>query len=140
MHPHARPTATPHGQRHDLRNLRRVAPLIWTYRGRVLLALLSLMAAKLATVGVPLLLKHIIDAVSPAPGKTLVLPLAMLVGYGGLRFSSALFNELRDAVFARVRFRAMRRCRCYHTCMRCRCDSIWRGARGEFRAISNAAR
>ena len=109
MHPHARPTATPHGQRHDLRNLRRVAPLIWTYRGRVLLALLSLMAAKLATVGVPLLLKHIIDAVSPAPGKTLVLPLAMLVGYGGLRFSSALFNELRDAVFARVRFRAMRR-------------------------------
>ncbi len=84
-------------------------PFLWEYRGRALFALGCLVAAKLANVGIPLVLKEIVDLMEKGDKLLLVLPLSLLLGYGALRLSSSLFNELRDAVFARVRYRAMRR-------------------------------
>ncbi|MBI1425205.1 MAG: ATP-binding cassette domain-containing protein [Gammaproteobacteria bacterium] len=83
-------------------------PFVWSYRGRVLLALSSLILAKLAMVSVPFVLKHIVDNLGLPDRSALVLPLALLLSYGALRLVSSMFNELRDAVFARVRFHAMR--------------------------------
>lgn len=105
----AKYTHDPHGQRRDFYNLRRMFPFIWDYRGRVLFALLCLVVAKVATVGVPFLLKHIVDRLDVPENTLLVLPLALLLAYGALRLASSMFNELRDAVFARVRYHAIRR-------------------------------
>ena len=71
-------------------------------RWRILAAVLCLVAAKVAAVAVPLLLKRIIDAFSQ-PGELARLPLYLLAGYALVRFLSTLFNELRDLLFARVR-------------------------------------
>ncbi len=106
---HVRYTEPPHSDRRDLHNLRRVAPFLWEYRGRVLLALAALVLAKLANVGVPLVLKDIVDHLDLSAPGMLALPLGLLLGYGALRLAASAFNELRDAVFARVRYRAMRR-------------------------------
>jgi ABC-type transport system involved in Fe-S cluster assembly fused permease/ATPase subunit len=103
-----RHTENPHAQRRDWLNLKRMFPFVWAYRGRVLLALTCLICAKLAMVSVPFILKDIVDRLGLADRSALVLPLALLLAYGALRFVSSLFNELRDAVFARVRFHAMR--------------------------------
>ena len=102
-------TSAPHAGRQDLRNLKRVFPYIWEYRGRVLMALVSLILAKVAIVGIPLVLKEIVDALDTAQGAVIVLPVMLFLIYGALRLGSSLFNELRDAIFARVRFHAMRR-------------------------------
>ncbi|MBV2092544.1 MAG: metal ABC transporter permease, partial [Candidatus Thiodiazotropha sp. (ex Ctena orbiculata)] len=83
-------------------------PFLWEYRGRALFALSCLVFAKVANVGIPLVLKEIVDSLEKAPHTVLVLPLFLLIGYGVLRLASSLFNELRDAIFARVRYRAMR--------------------------------
>ena len=87
--------------------LRRLWPDVWRYRGRVGAALLMLVAAKLANVGVPLVLQRLIDALDLAP-KPLLIPLALLVVYGALRLSTSLFQELRQIVFARVLARTSR--------------------------------
>jgi len=80
------------------------------WRGRVLLVLSCLVAAKLAVVGVPLVLKEIVDALDRnGQAAALVVPLALLAAYGGLRLANAGLAELRDALFARVRYSAMRR-------------------------------
>ncbi|QIK39083.1 ABC transporter ATP-binding protein/permease [Caldichromatium japonicum] len=84
-------------------------PYLWEFRGRVALALGCLVLAKVANVGVPLILKEIVDAFKDPPTQGLILPFSLLLAYGVLKLSSALFNELRDMVFARVRYRAMRR-------------------------------
>jgi len=91
------------------RNLREVLPYIWDYQGRILIALLSLMLAKVANVGVPITFKHIVDALEQTQSITPLLPITLLSIYGILRLANALFSELRDAIFARVRYRAMRR-------------------------------
>ncbi len=106
---HFRYTSAPHEGRRDLRNLRRMFPYIWEYRGRVLLAMLSLVLAKVATVGVPLVLKEIVDALDASQGRVLALPLVLFLAYGLLRLAGSFFNEMRDAIFARVRYHAMRR-------------------------------
>jgi ATP-binding cassette, subfamily B, heavy metal transporter len=105
-----------HSDRRDWHNLRGMLPYLWEFRGRALLAIACLVLAKLANVGIPLALKGIVDAFEHAPnavsdvtGQGLTVPLALLLGYGALKLSAALFNELRDVVFARVRYRAMRR-------------------------------
>ena len=98
----------PHKNRRDWHNLRAMLPFIWEYRGRALFALACLVLAKIANVGIPLLLKQIVDNMEQAK-EMLVLPVALLLAYGALRLSSSLFNELRDVVFARVRYHAMRR-------------------------------
>ncbi|MFP5504759.1 MAG: ABCB family ABC transporter ATP-binding protein/permease, partial [Gammaproteobacteria bacterium] len=98
----------PTTQPSDLRTLRALAPFLWDYRGRVVLALAFLILSKAANVGIPLVLKDIVDGLDSKLHGELVLPLALLLGYGALRLGSSLFNELRDAVFARVRHGAMR--------------------------------
>ena len=102
------PTTLPGTAGNDLKTLRALAPFLWDYRGRVLLALGFLILAKVANVGVPLVLKDIVDSLDAGEHSRLVLPLALLLIYGALRLTSSLFNELRDAVFARVRHGAMR--------------------------------
>ncbi|MEM8844807.1 MAG: ABC transporter ATP-binding protein/permease [Pseudomonadota bacterium] len=101
-------TEGPHRSRTDWQNLRRLFPYLWEYRGRILLALACLMLAKVATVGVPVLLKYIVDALDSS-NLAIQLPLALLFGYGALRLTTALFNELRDIFFARARFHAIRK-------------------------------
>lgn len=83
-------------------------PFLWAYRGRAFFALGCLILSKVATVGVPVALKGIVDALQNHPAATVSLPVTLLLGYGALRLASALFNELRDTVFARVRYHAMR--------------------------------
>lgn len=72
------------------------------------MALISLVGAKMAVVAVPFILKEIVDALNIKAGVELVLPLALLLSYGALRMAASLFNELRDAIFARVRYGTMR--------------------------------
>ena len=98
-----------HRDRRDRHNLRAMLPYLWEFRGRALFALVCLVLAKLANVGVPMVLKEIVDAFESAEGKVLALPVGLLLIYGALKLGNSLFNELRDVVFARVRFRAMRR-------------------------------
>ena len=102
-------TEAPHKDRHDLRNMRMMLPLLWEYRGRVVVALASLVLAKVANVGVPLVLRDIVDALNTAEHAAVALPIALLLAYGILKLTASLFNELRDALFAKVRYRAMRR-------------------------------
>jgi len=100
--------SNPHSNRQDLTNLRKLSSYLWLYRGRVLLALACLVMAKLATVGVPLVLKDIINALDVDAGQSVILvPLGLVAAYGVLRLAGSLFNELRDSLFARVRFGAM---------------------------------
>ncbi len=88
--------------------LRSLLPYLWEFRGRAVLALVLLLLADLATVGVPLVLKRIVDALGPHQAL-LVLPLALLIAYGALRFLGTLLGELRDVVFELATLRAARR-------------------------------
>jgi len=124
----------PHSNRRDLENLRKLSFYLWEYRGRVLLALACLVVSKLATVAVPFVLKRIIDTLDAAgmganattaqseqvggaanqsaslslDGSSVwLIALGFVAAYGLLRLASSLFKELRDSLFARVRYRAM---------------------------------
>ncbi|MQY52484.1 ABC transporter ATP-binding protein/permease [Rhodocyclus tenuis] len=103
-----RPPGAPQPPTQMWQTLRALGPYLWTYKGRVLLALACLVAAKLANVAVPLVFKEMIDGLSAAP-QALVLPALLLALYGSLRFSTSLFTELREILFARVTQRAVRR-------------------------------
>ena len=83
----------------------RLAPYLWHYKWRVVAALVFMVGAKLANVGVPLILKRLVDAMSLPPGSAtalLVVPGALLLGYGALRLSTSAFTELRELVFAKA--------------------------------------
>jgi len=125
----------PHSNRRDLENLKTISTYLWEYKGRVLLSLACLVVAKLAVVAVPLVLKRIIDTLdqgaAPPVGQigpkaedpvdaargglldgfsgddVLLIALGFVAAYGLLRLVSSLFNELRDSLFSRVRYRAM---------------------------------
>jgi ATP-binding cassette, subfamily B, heavy metal transporter len=84
-------------------------PYLWDFKGRVVLAMLALVGAKLATLLMPWALKHIVDGVDPSIRPELYLPLAFLLFYGLLRFGSVFLGEIRDALFGRVTERAMRK-------------------------------
>ena len=92
----------------DARTLRRLLPYLWRWRNRVALALVLMVAAKLATVGVPLLLKTLVDALNPLPGlgaqgtALVLVPGALVVAYGLLRWCSSLLAELRELVMLRA--------------------------------------
>ena len=105
---HFQNLSKPHKDRRDWHNLRAMLPFLWEYRGRALFALACLVLAKIANVGIPVLLKRIVDDLDQAE-KLMVVPVTLLLAYGLLRLGSSLFNELRDVVFARVRYHAMRR-------------------------------
>ena len=105
------PSALQPNGRGDWSTVKTLLPYLWAYKWRVLLALSFLVGAKLANVGVPLVLKGLIDAmtISPAnPVALMVLPLSLLITYGILRLSTTLFTELREFVFAKVTQRAVR--------------------------------
>jgi ATP-binding cassette subfamily B protein len=92
-------------QRSDWATLQRLLPYLWQYKVRVVLALAFMVAAKMANVSVPLLLKQLVDAMSIKPGSVealLVVPLGLLLAYGGLRLCTSLFTELRELVFAKA--------------------------------------
>jgi ATP-binding cassette subfamily B protein len=91
----------------DWRVIGTLLPYLWAYRSRVVVALLALVAAKVANVGVPVLLKSIVDSLDPRTAM-LAVPLALLAGYGLLRLSTTLFTELREFLFAKVTQRAVR--------------------------------
>ena len=98
--------------RSDWRTLKKLLPYVWQWRWRVGVALSFLIAAKLANVGVPLVLKQLVDALTLKPGDpaaVLVVPAALLLGYGALRLSITLFTELREFLFYPVAARIARR-------------------------------
>ncbi|MBP8307387.1 MAG: metal ABC transporter permease, partial [Burkholderiaceae bacterium] len=98
--------------RGDWQTIRTLLPYLWEYRIRVLFALICLIAAKAANVGVPILLKQIVDALMPGAGTAqlaLVVPIGLVLAYGALRLSNTVFTELRELVFAKVTERAVRR-------------------------------
>lgn len=119
----------PHSNRRDIENLKKLSTYLWEYRGRVLVALGFLMLSKLAIVAVPLVLKRIINTLDQSGGEAgggsatetltdaagggsedvLLVGLGLVAAYGLLRMGSSLFTELRDSLFARVRYRAMQK-------------------------------
>src|SRR4051812_21577917 len=93
------------GTRNDWATLKTLFPYLWAYKWRMLLALSFLVGAKVANVGVPLVLKQLIDSLTITPSHPqalLVLPLGILIAYGVLRLCTTLFTELREFVFAKV--------------------------------------
>ncbi|MBV8936868.1 MAG: metal ABC transporter permease, partial [Alphaproteobacteria bacterium] len=100
------------GLKHELRALKSLAPYLWPrdavgLRARVVLALVFLLAGKLVNICVPLLYKHAVDALSPA-NAAIAVPVGLILAYGFARVMSQGFNELRNAVFAKVSQRAIR--------------------------------
>ncbi len=98
--------------RSDWATLRRLFPYLWAYKWRVMVALAFMVGAKLANVGVPVLLKDLVDRMNPATGEAaaaLVVPLALLLAYGALRLSTSLFTELRELIFSKATEGAARR-------------------------------
>ena len=94
---------TPAGS--DWKTLSRLLPYLWQYKWRVVIALSLMVCAKLANVSVPLLLKELVDAMSLKPSDpqaVLVVPVALLLGYGALRLLTSAFTELRELVFAKA--------------------------------------
>ena len=99
----------PGAPRSDWQTLAKLLPYLWQYRWRVALAIGFLLLAKVANVSVPVLLKHLVDALNLQPGDAralLVVPAGLLLAYAGLRLSTSLFTELRELVFAKVSFGA----------------------------------
>ena len=112
-HHSSRPNDVPANQatRNDWTTLKTLLPYLLEWKWRVLFALLSLVAAKMANVGVPLVLKQLIDTLAPMPGNSgyaLIMPVGLLIAYGMLRLSATVFTELREFFFARVTQRAVR--------------------------------
>ena len=95
-------------ERSEWHALATLFPYLWEFRARVLLALAFLVGAKLANVGVPLVMKEIVDGLS-VDRALVAVPFLLLIGYGVLRLSTTLFTELRELVFAKVEQRAVRR-------------------------------
>jgi len=95
--------------RDEWRRLSGLWPYLWAHRTRVAVALALLIGAKGATVLLPIVLKHIVDALDANESARVALPVALLLAYGALRLASVLFGQLRDLVFGRVTERAMRR-------------------------------
>ena len=91
--------------RSDWATLSRLFPYLWEYKWRVMAALAFMVGAKVANVGVPLLLKNLVDSLTLKPGSAqafLVVPMALLLAYGLLRLCTALFAEARELIFAKA--------------------------------------
>jgi ATP-binding cassette subfamily B protein len=99
------PTGAPAAPRSDWGTLAKLLPYLWRYRWRVGIALGFLVAAKVANVGVPVLLKNLVDSLTLKPGDPaalLVVPVGLVVAYGALRLSTSFFTELRELIFAKA--------------------------------------
>ena len=109
FHPAIALPAPDPAERRDWQTLRTLWPYLWEWKWRVVFALTCLIAAKIANVAVPLVFKDIVDAFSvPREQALLLVPIGLLGAYGVLRFSTALFTELREIIFAKVTQRAQR--------------------------------
>lgn len=95
-------------RRNDIQTIKSLLPYVWQFKWRVMAALACLVAAKVASVILPLFLKDIVDKLS-LPATLMILPVAALLGYGFARLASGVFGELRDALFARVTQGSIRR-------------------------------
>ncbi len=105
------PSPPPSSNRNDWNTIATLLPYLWQYKWRMLLALIFLVGAKLANVGVPLILKQLVDRLNISaddPRLALVLPVGLLIAYGALRLSTTFFTEMREFVFAKVTQRAVR--------------------------------
>jgi len=99
-------------QRGDWRVIRDLLPYLLEYKVRVVVALSFLALAKVANLGIPILMKRLIDALNikaGSPEAALVVPVGLLLAYGALRISASLFTELRESLFARVTQNAVRK-------------------------------
>lgn len=103
------PSSSTAVKRSDWKVIRTLLPYLWEFRFRVVLALVCLILAKLANVMIPLTIKGIVDGLDSAHHAVVVLPAAFLLAYGAMRMASSLFGELRDAIFAKVAQRSVRR-------------------------------
>ncbi len=110
VHPRMRMTHTGPApkNRNDIKTIKSILPYLWQFKRRVLLALACLVAAKVASVILPIYLKEVVDTLS-LPATRVILPVAALLGYGFARLASSVFGELRDALFARVTQGSIRR-------------------------------
>ena len=112
----------PDATRSDWATLRRLFPYLWEYKWRVMAALAFMVGAKMANVGVPLLLKELVDTMNPkavvGAQALLIVPLGLLLAYGLLRLSTTVFAELRELILPRPpRARpAPSACKCFATC------------------------
>tara|TARA_R110001592_G_scaffold238227_2_gene497773 strand:+ start:71075 stop:72862 length:1788 start_codon:yes stop_codon:yes gene_type:complete len=93
--------------------IKQIWPYLLEYKARIVLALLCLVAAKFASVGMPFILKEVVDdldkKMAGVDSALIAVPLALLLAYGIARFANALLGEIRDTLFGRVTERAMRR-------------------------------
>jgi len=98
-------------QRSDLQVIRNLMPYIWQFKFRVVITLLCLISAKVANLGVPIVLKKIVDTLSitTTSQALLVVPVSLILAYGLLRLSASLFGELRELIFAKVTESAVRK-------------------------------
>ncbi len=111
MPPEPAAAGAPTPERSDWHTLKRLGPYLWTYRVRIALALVFLVAAKVSNVGVPVLLKKLVDELAIPigdPRALVVVPAALLLAYAGLRFLTTAFTELRELVFAKATHGAAR--------------------------------
>ncbi|MEK7811740.1 MAG: ABC transporter ATP-binding protein/permease [Pseudomonadota bacterium] len=110
MNPHSAPhsSALPPASRSDFQVIRSLLPYLLEFKGRVIAVIVLLVLAKLANVTVPLIFKEIVDDMGRAQAL-LAIPVFLILAYGLLRLLSTLFGELRDALFAKVTQRAIRR-------------------------------
>ena len=97
-------------QRSDWQVIKNLMPYIWQFKFRVIITLLCLVAAKVANLGVPIVLKKIVDTLSiTGPQALVVVPVTLILAYGLLRLSASLFGELRELIFAKVTESAVRK-------------------------------
>ncbi len=100
---------TPRRWSGDWRALKSLLPYFWEFPLRVGLAVVFLVLAKVASVLIPVAMKHIVDSLDSTQAQLVAVPLAMVLFYGLLRFGTIVFGEIRDTIFGRVTERAMRR-------------------------------
>lgn len=93
------------------RVLKDLYPYLLEFKSRIILALICLVAAKVATIGLPFILKHVVDGLNTKDvvSQLVIVPIALIIAYGGLRFANVMLGEIRDTLFGRVTERAMRR-------------------------------
>jgi ATP-binding cassette subfamily B protein len=97
-------------QQQDWQVVKNLLPYLSAYKARIIFTIICLVAAKAANLGVPILLKHIVDAMSiqTIPKALLAVPVSLIVAYGLLRLSASLFSELRELIFSKVTEHAVR--------------------------------
>lgn len=108
---HLRSKYYPANKNIDLRVLKKLVPYLLEFKPRIVLAMSCLILAKLASIALPFILKHIVDNLNLSTNTETLMAviLSLIAAYGALRFANVLFNELRDVLFGRVTERAMRR-------------------------------